>query len=84
MSLVFPKVCHSNHKVSWQNHAVDLCVKHSTYLAWVSFLGMSSVAVRSSPLFTLACWRDFVVTAGGTVALPCWSLYSILLKYAKG
>lgn len=32
------------------------------------------VAVRFGPLFTLACWRDFVVTAQGAAALPCCSL----------
>lgn len=26
-----------------------------------------------SPLFTLDCWRDFVVTARGAAVLPCWS-----------
>lgn len=51
MSLVFPWVCHSNHKVLWQNRAVALSLKHWTDLAWVSSLGMSSVAVRLSPLF---------------------------------
>lgn len=84
MSLVFPWVCHSNHKVLWQNRAVALSVKHWTDLPWVSSLGMSSVAVRLGPLFKAACWRDFVVTARGAAALLCWSSLTILLKYVKG
>lgn len=35
------------------------------------------VAVRFGPLFTLACWRDFVVTAQGAAALLFLATYFI-------